>query len=134
MNYSALIYAFEQRDIAITGTGTLDGLAGAEHWWPWKGTKGAPAGATQAEGRAKLIDMGARGVPVAERVFGDGSNLRPHFIQAYRCQNVVIAGVTIGSLWAGSVAWLNHFDQARGETTEMTKENALYSRMNARLA
>jgi polygalacturonase len=95
MNYSALIYAFEQRDIAITGTGTLDGQAGLEHWWPWKGTKGAPAGTTQAEARAKLIDMGARGVPVAERVFGDGSNLRPNFIQPYRCQNVLIEGVTI---------------------------------------
>ena len=95
MNYSALIYAFEQRDIAITGVGTLDGQADAEHWWPWKGTKGAPAGTTQAEARAKLIDMGARGVPVAERVFGAGSFLRPNFIQPYRCQNVLIDGVTI---------------------------------------
>ena len=95
MNYSALIYAFEQKDIAITGKGTLDGQAGPEHWWPWKGTAGAPAGTTQAEARAKLIDMGARGVPVAERVFGDGSRLRPNFIQPYRCQNVLIEGVTI---------------------------------------
>ena len=95
MNYSALIYAFEQRDIAITGTGTLDGQAGPDHWWPWKGTKGAAPGTTQTEARAKLIDMGARGVPVPERVFGDGSNLRPNFIQPYRCQNVLIEGVTI---------------------------------------
>jgi polygalacturonase len=95
MNYSALIYAFEQRDIAITGAGTLDGQAGPDHWWPWKGTKGASPGTTQAEARAKLIDMGARGVPVPERVFGEGSNLRPNFIQPYRCQNVLIEGVTI---------------------------------------
>jgi polygalacturonase len=95
MNYSALIYAFEQRDIAVTGKGTLDGQAAAEHWWPWKGTRGAPAGTTQNEARAKLIDMGARGVPVAERVFGDGAFLRPNFIQPYRCQNVLIEGVTI---------------------------------------
>jgi polygalacturonase len=95
MNYSPLIYAFEQRDVAVTGKGTLDGQADAEHWWPWKGAKGAPAGTTQNEARAKLIDMGARGVPVAERVFGDGSRLRPNFIQPYRCQNVLIEGVTI---------------------------------------
>ena len=36
-----------------------------------------------------------RGVPPAERVFGEGSFLRPNFIQPYRCENVLIAGVTI---------------------------------------
>jgi polygalacturonase len=34
-------------------------------------------------------------VPVAERVFGDGTFMRPNFIQPYRCQNVLIEGVTI---------------------------------------
>ena len=95
MNYSALIYAFEQRDIAITGKGTLDGQASDEHWWPWKGSKAVPPEATQMAARARLIEMGARGVPVADRVFGDGSRLRPNFIQPYRCQNVLIDGVTI---------------------------------------
>jgi polygalacturonase len=95
MNYSALIYAFEQRDIAITGRGTLDGQADAEHWWPWKGSRSLPPEATQMAARARLIDMGARGVPVAERVFGPGSFLRPNFIQPYRCQNVLVDGVTI---------------------------------------
>jgi len=95
MNYSALIYAFEQRDVAITGRGTLDGQAGDGHWWPWKGSKAVPPEATQMAARARLIEMGARGVPVADRVFGDGSRLRPNFIQPYRCQNVLIDGVTI---------------------------------------
>ena len=36
-----------------------------------------------------------RGVPVAERRFGDGHFLRPNFIQPYRCTNVLIEGVTI---------------------------------------
>ena len=35
MNYSALIYAFEQENIAITGEGTLDGSASNETWWGW---------------------------------------------------------------------------------------------------
>jgi len=48
-----------------------------------------------AEDRPRLIDFGARGVPVAERVFGDGHYLRPNFIQTYRCENVLIEGVTI---------------------------------------
>ena len=32
MNYSALIYAYEQENIAITGKGILDGQAGNDNW------------------------------------------------------------------------------------------------------
>jgi polygalacturonase len=39
--------------------------------------------------------MSERGVPVGDRVFGEGSYLRPNFIQPYRCQNVLIEGVSI---------------------------------------
>ncbi len=90
MNYSPFIYAFEQSDVAITGAGTLDGQADQDHWWNWRASANAPSGS-----RLRLIDMSARGVPVAERVFGAGSGLRPNFIQPYRCQNVLIEGVTI---------------------------------------
>ena len=95
MNYSPFIYAFEARDIAVTGAGTLDGQAGPDHWWPWAGGGRARGLPTMAEDRPRLLDFGARGVPVAERVFGDGHYLRPNFIQPYRCQNVLIEGVTI---------------------------------------
>jgi len=90
MNYSPFIYALDERDIAITGTGTLDGQADADHWWPWKATAGSASGA-----RARLSAMSERSVPVAERVFGDRGDLRPNFIQPYRCHNVLIEGVTI---------------------------------------
>ncbi len=40
-NYSPPIYAFEQKNIAITGSGTLDGQGDNEHWWPWKSTGSA---------------------------------------------------------------------------------------------
>ncbi|MBI1763698.1 MAG: hypothetical protein HYR56_19910 [Acidobacteria bacterium] len=93
MNYSPFIYAIEQRNIAITGAGTLDGQADETHWWPWKGRgRGAE---TQDKARNRLIEMGEQNVPVSERVFGEGSFLRPNFIQPYRCQNVLIEGVTI---------------------------------------
>ena len=88
MNYSALIYAFEQQDIAVTGAGVLDGGASEDNWWAWKQ-------APQAAARARLQELGVRGAPVAERVFGEGSFLRPNFIQPYRCHNVLIEGVTI---------------------------------------
>src|SRR5918993_2033214 len=98
MNYSPFIYAFEQKDIAVTGTGTLDGQGDHEHWWPWKGQerhgwkRGEP---DQKKARKTLEEMTERGTPVQERVFGEGHYLRPQFIQPYRCQNVLIEGVTI---------------------------------------
>jgi polygalacturonase/lysophospholipase L1-like esterase len=93
MNYSPFIYAFEQRNIAITGAGTLDGQADATHWWPWKGRGRGTE--TQDKARNRLIEMGEKNVPVNARIFGEGSFLRPNFIQPYRCQNVLIEGVTI---------------------------------------
>ncbi len=93
LNYSPLIYAFEQTNIAITGEGTLDGGADWDNWWSWNDKKKGPV--KQKAARDRLIALGAQGVPVAQRVFGDGGFLRPNFIQPYRCQNILIADVTI---------------------------------------
>ena len=98
MNFSPFIYAFEEKNIAITGKGTIDGNADCEHWWPWKGRKdcGWSAGQpNQDKDRNALFDMAERGVPVKDRVFGEGHYLRPQFIQPYRCANVLIEGVTL---------------------------------------
>jgi len=98
MNFSPLIYAFEQENVAITGSGTIDGNADCAHWWPWKGrtTCGWKAGGvSQDADRNALIDMVERGVPVAERRFGQGHYLRPMFVQPYRCANVLIEGVRL---------------------------------------
>lgn len=98
MNYSPLIYAFGQKNIAITGTGVLDGQSNNEVWWPWNGRPqygwktGAP---NQRKSRTSLVEMIERDVEVSERLFGEGHFLRPQFIQPYRCQNVLIQGVTI---------------------------------------
>ncbi len=98
LNYSALIYAFEQKNIAITGAGTLDGQASNENWWPWNGNPlfgGRRDTPNQMTARSRLFKMGESDVPVKERVFGEGGFLRPNFIQLYRCRNVLIDGVTI---------------------------------------
>ncbi|HEX8246185.1 MAG TPA: glycoside hydrolase family 28 protein, partial [Longimicrobium sp.] len=98
MGCSPLIYALDQHDVAVTGKGTLDGQADDAHWWPWKGsqehgwTEGQP---NQAAARTRLFEMMERGVPPRERVFAQGSYLRPQFIQPYRCTGVLIEGVTI---------------------------------------
>jgi polygalacturonase len=39
--------------------------------------------------------MAESGVPVEQRVFGNGSRLRPPFIQPYDCENVLIEGVRV---------------------------------------
>jgi polygalacturonase len=98
LNYSPFIYAYEQENIAVTGTGILDGQADCAHWWPWKGRtecgwkKGDPS---QDKARQRLMDLAEQDLPVNQRVFGDGDYLRPQFIQTYKCRNVLIEGVTI---------------------------------------
>jgi polygalacturonase len=85
MNYSPFIYALGQENIAITGAGTLDGQGSKAVWYSWKRLPDA----------RELVEMGDRGVPVEQRVFGEGHHLRPYFIQPTRCRNVLIKGVHI---------------------------------------
>ncbi len=87
MNYSPLIYAYEQENIAITGKGTLDGQASDENWWQWA--------KNQRNDVRTLYDQGQAGVPVHQRVYGHGKKLRPNMIQPYKCKNILIKGVTI---------------------------------------
>lgn len=109
MNYSPLVYAFEEKNIAITGEGTLDGQASNSNWWPWKGNKnygwkeGTP-NQNDEDKRAALFEMAENNVPVSERKFGDGYYLRPQFVQPYRCENVLIQGITI----VNSPMWVLH--------------------------
>lgn len=85
INYSPLIYALEQTNIAVTGNGMLDGQADADHWWQMR----------RLAKRAELVAMADKDVPVKERRFGDGGGLRPNFFQPYRSTNVLIEGVSI---------------------------------------
>lgn len=89
-NYSPLIYAYGQRNVAVTGPGTLDGQ-GRLGPWESRYANGGPQGKDQQ----LLRGMGATGVPVAERRFGPGHYLRPQLIQFYRCENVLVSDVTI---------------------------------------
>jgi polygalacturonase len=90
-NYSPLIYAKDCQNVAVTGSGKLDGRGAA--WWPWK--------KTQKEAAKRLYELASRGVPPAERIFGTEGGLRPSFIQTVNCKNVLIEGVTItnGPMW-----------------------------------
>jgi polygalacturonase len=90
-NYSPLIYAKDCTNVAIVGSGKLDGQGKA--WWSWKGTQKTAA--------AKAYELATTGVPVKDRVFAIEGGLRPSFIQTVGCKNVLIEGVTItnGPMW-----------------------------------
>ena len=99
MNYSACIYADSVENIALTGEGTLDGNADCEQsWWLWKGRTncgwhtGVPV---QDPARNRLFDMGAQDVPVKDRLFGEGSFLRPNLVQFCHSRNILIEGLTM---------------------------------------
>jgi polygalacturonase len=86
-NYSPFIYAYQQTNIAITGSGTLDGNASSSDWWGWKTSGDAD--------RTNLLAMGQSGTPVASRIFGTGYKIRPVFIQPHSCTKILIDSVTI---------------------------------------
>jgi polygalacturonase len=108
-NYSPLIYAYEQENIAITGNGVLNGQADNSNWWPWKGKaefgyeKGMPSQLDDYS-RARLLKLDEDQVNVSERIFGDGYYLRPNFVQFYKCKNILLSDVEI----INSPMWVIH--------------------------
>lgn len=102
MGYSPLVYAYQQENIALTGKGTLNGQADENTWWPWKGGKwksgknwGKDGVPTQDAARKKLEQDTEAGRPVSERIYADGAQLRPPFVQFYSCNTCLIEDVTI---------------------------------------
>ncbi len=89
MNYSPLIYAYGQENIAVTGDGILDGQASNENWWKWKKL------GNDKESRPRLMQLNDDNVPVQKRIFGEGYYLRPTFIEFYKCKNILIENATL---------------------------------------
>ncbi len=108
-NYSPLIYAYNQKNIAVTGNGKLDGQADNLHWWPWKGRSeygwqpGMPS-QLDSIGRPLLKKFDDNKVPVDKRKMGRNHYLRPPFIQFYKCENILLQDVTIEN----SPFWVIH--------------------------
>lgn len=94
-NYSPLVYARNVTDIAITGEGTIDGQ-GFEGFFQWR--------PKQRDSQQQLRKMGAGGVPVADRIFGEGHYLRPGFVQFLSCSRVLIDGPR----FVDSTFWMIH--------------------------
>ena len=81
-----MIYAYHANNIAITGKGTIDAQGGLEF---------AAWSKIEANDRDRLREMGDKLVPVHERIFGEGTVLRPSCIQPYGCSRVLIEGITV---------------------------------------
>ncbi len=100
MNFSPLIYAYEQQNIAITGKGILDGAADYDNWWGWVllDRKTKPKEPLARASRNRLMreaQMPIEQQDPRQRIYGLHEYIRPPFIQPYRCQNILIEGVTI---------------------------------------
>jgi polygalacturonase len=83
MNHSPMVYAYRERNIALTGSGTLD--AGGTS--PWN----------RGSERAYLESLIAQGItdPRQRIVPGSGHFMRSTFIEPYACDTVLIQGVTL---------------------------------------
>lgn len=88
-NYSPLIYAFEARNVAITGKGTVK--ADITEWRKW-----FPRPRPHMESIKRLYNWAQDRLPVEQRnMVNDTSNLRPHFIQFNRCEHVLVEDIHI---------------------------------------
>lgn len=120
-NWSPFIYAKDAENIALTGEGTLDGNADADHWWNWSktynpdGTTTSPSSADAKVLRQQTDD----GVAFEERIFGEGHYLRPNFYQVINCTNVLVEGVTFKNspMWIMNPVLCTNFT-ARGVTVD----------------
>lgn len=97
-NISPCIYAYGATDVGISGEGEIDGTGENETWWHWCGaakygwTDGV---ASQRESRPRLLQMAEDGVQASDRVFDSSGRLRPQLVQFYKCDGVLVEGVTL---------------------------------------
>ncbi len=88
-NYSPLIYAYQCKNIAITGEGEVK--ARMDTWKQWFGR---PSGHMQ--GIKRLYNLAWERAPLEQRqMVNDTAHLRPQFIQFNRCENILLEGIKI---------------------------------------
>jgi polygalacturonase len=92
-NYSPLVYAYQQKNIAVTGEGTLDGQTEGT-WSLWKKDN---EGKNQEATKPLIRKMGNDVVPETQRRFGEGFYLRPSLVEFFECENILLEGFTAKS-------------------------------------
>ncbi|RYF11053.1 MAG: glycoside hydrolase family 28 protein, partial [Flavobacteriales bacterium] len=110
-NYSPLIYAYECKNVAITGEGQLK--AKMDVWQKW-----FPRPKAHMESIKRLYLQATSYKPMAERnMVNDTSHLRPQFIQFNRSENILIEGITI----TNSPFWTTHLYLSKNVTVRDVK-------------
>ncbi len=96
MNYQPCVYAYGEKNVGLSGEGTLDGSGAPDTWWSWSGKHGyqATGKESQAIGRPHLFELSEAGVPIEERNMNN-EGLRPQLVNIYNCDNVLIEGLTM---------------------------------------
>ncbi len=88
-NYSPLVYAYNCKNVAITGEGKLK--AKLDVWKYWYKRPQAHMNSLK-----HLYNLASYNKPVEERqMVNDTANFRPQFIQFNRCENVLMNGVSV---------------------------------------
>lgn len=107
MNYQPCIYAYGEKNIAITGEGTIDGNGSTKTWWKMcgKGWFGYNEKITEHQGigRPKLFEFAESGTPIEKRNM-KGLGMRPQLINLYKCEGILIENVTL----LNSPFWVIH--------------------------
>ncbi|MCW3788311.1 glycoside hydrolase family 28 protein [Plebeiibacterium sediminum] len=115
-NYSPFIYAYNCKNIRITGEGIIDGEA-SETWAKWHGL--------QKKDQLLSREMNHNNTPIDQRIFGEGHYLRPQLIQLYDCKNILVEGVKIED----SPFWCLHLLRCENITVRNIKYEA-YNKNN----
>ncbi len=106
-NWSPMIYAYQQENIAITGKGTIDGGASRANWWAMVGNEywgWKPGMVSQRAGRIILQEWNEKNVDLFERRLGSNYGMRPQLVNPVECKNVLIEDVTM----LRSAFWVMH--------------------------
>ena len=110
-NYSPFIYTYEAKNVAITGGGVIDGSA-SQTWAKWK--------EIQRQDQDLCRKMNHENTPLEQRIFGDEHFLRPHLIQFFNCENILVDGITI----TDSPFWCLHTIYSRNIIIRNVQYNA----------
>jgi hypothetical protein len=99
--YSPLLYAYQVRDVALSGAGSIEMEEGGDVAdWRFE----------QTEAQRRLRAMGASGAPLEGRIFGAGLFLRPSCVQFFECERVLVDGVRLGAIpfWGVHCVYSEH--------------------------
>lgn len=113
-SYSPLVYAANVHDVAITGEGTLDGHENSL-FKTWH--------SQQKDDMDRLRKMGATGVPAEERIFAEGSHLRPVFVQFFHAERVLLENYSI----VNAPFWINHLVYTKSATVRNLKVDSHFA-------